>query len=67
MFVVLMLRTLDSTDDHSFGPTTLKLFDTILNVNLFRRGKALCLVSYKWLCRFLINSSLRGVGKEFLL
>ena len=49
MFVVLMLRTLDSTDDHSLGPTTLKLFDAILNLNLFKRGKALCLVSYEWL------------------
>ncbi len=35
MFVVLMLRMLDSTDDHSLGPTTLKLFDAILKLNLF--------------------------------
>ncbi len=67
MFVVLMLRKFDSMDDHSLGPTTLKLFDAILNLNVFRLGKALCLISYEGLCRFLINNSLRGVGRESII
>ena len=55
-----MLRTFDLTDDHSLGPTTLKLIGVVLNFKLFRRGKVVCLVSYEWFCRFLVNSSLRA-------